>query len=195
MGILIYKSRAYSTRSNSYRSVNNYSPTRTSPISGLPIDTRLPQFKGISGFDTQTSKILSDYQKSPSSYFKPGSQGITDILAASKQYSQLSPLAKATLEKYNPSITPYLNPKGEFIKNIQSSNSQLFPGQPTLSSLIEGLNYYNQLRQTPALINQKLIDELKGKQILTNNKDLDQIIQSLTIGMPIPLKVYQYIAQ
>lgn len=195
LGILIYKSRAYSTRSNSYRSVNNYSPTRTSPISGLPIDTTLPQFKGISGFDTQAGKILSDYQKSPSSYFKPGSQGITDILAASKQYSQLSPLAKATLEKYNPSITPYLNPKGEFIKNIQSSNSQLFPGQPTLSSLIESLNYYNQLRQTPALINQKLIDELKGKQILTKNKDLDQIIQNLIIGMPIPLKVYQYIAQ
>jgi hypothetical protein len=198
-GILIYKSRTYSTRLNTYRSVNNYSPTaitrRTSTISGLPINSTLPQFKGISGFNTQASKIISDYQKSPSSYFKPGSQGITDILSASKQYSELPQLAKDTLAKYNPSITPYLNPKGEFIKNIQSSSPQLFPADATLSSLIESLKYYNQLHQTPALINQQLIDELKFNYNISKNKNLEDIINGLIVGNPIPLKVYEYVSK
>jgi type III secretion system FlhB-like substrate exporter len=187
------KRNSYSSFSNK-SSFNNYSPQIQPRISEIPIDTSLPQFKGMTAFNTQASKILSDYQKSPIDFFKPGSQGVSDIISASKQYSQLTPLAKATLAKYNPSIVPFLNPKGEFIQNIKSSSLQSFPGKPSLSSLIDSLAYYNQLRQTPAVITQKLINDLKEHLILTENRNLEQIIKNLKVGAPIPLNVYQYIS-
>lgn len=197
LGILIYRSRKYSSSSNisEISKINSYSPNRTLIYQRIPIDTTLPQFKGISALNTQTSKILSDYQKSPSSYFKPGSQGISDILAASKQYSQLSPLAKSALSKYNPSIAPYLKSSSEFIKNIQSSNSQLFPGQPTLNSLIEGINYYKQFSKIPAVVSKDIIDSLDQLRLYGASipKNISQIIQNLKIGAPIPIQLYEYI--
>jgi hypothetical protein len=156
------------------------------------MDTSLKQFKKLPEFTTQTDKILSDLKKSPSDYFKPGSKGVADILEASKKYSELSPLAKESLTKYNPSIVEFLNPKSEFIKDIQSKNPQQFPGKPTLDSFIDNLVHYKNFSKTPAIITQELLDSLKKYQKLVQNKNLDNIVNSLKVGSPIPLKLNEY---
>ena len=148
-------------------------------------------------FNTQADKILSSYKSAPSpaDFLKPGSSGIQDILAASKQYSQLSPIAKETMAKYNPSLVPYLNPKGQFIQNIQSKNLQLFPAQQTLKSFIESLNHYNILSQTKPTITPDLIYHLKKYQSKIQNSGLEKIINGLIVGAPSPIDVYKYVSK
>jgi len=163
----------------------------------LPFNPALPSFdpSKTKSFNTQADKILSSYKASPADFFKPGSQGIKDILAASTEYSKLSQIAKNTLAKYNPSIVPYLNPKGDFIQNIKSANPQLFPGSPTLESFIKSLSYYNMLSQTKPLITNDLIKYLQKYQLQIKNSGLENLIKTLKVGAPIPAEVYNYIAK
>jgi hypothetical protein len=181
--------------SNSYfgNSSSNYSSFSQQNPFALPINPSLPGFDPakMKLFNTQAGKILSSYKSAPSpaDFLKPGSSGIQDILAASKQYSQLSPIAKETLAKYNPSLVPYLNPKGQFIQNIQSTPPQ------TLKSFIESLNYYNILSQTKPLITPDLIYHLEKYQSRIKNSDLEKLIKSLKVGAPIPMDVYKYVSK
>lgn len=163
----------------------------------LPFNPALPAFdpSKTKSFNTQANKILSSYKASPADFFKPGSQGVKDILAASTEYSKFSPIAKNTLAKYNPSIVPYLNPKGEFIQNIKSANSQSFPGSPTLENFIKSLSYYNMLSQTKPLVTNDLIKYLQKYQSQTKNIGLENLIKNLRVGAPIPAEVYNYIAK
>jgi hypothetical protein len=186
------KAKRYSNSSFGNSSSNYSSFSQQNPFA-LPINPALPGFDPakMKLFNTQTGKILSSYKSAPSpaDFLKPGSSGIQDILAASKQYSQLSPIAKGTLAKYNPSLVPYLNPKGQFIQNIQSTPPQ------TLKSFIESLNYYNILSQTKPLITPDLIYHLEKYQSRIKNSDLEKLIKSLKVGAPIPMDVYKYVSK
>ena len=186
------KAKRYSNSSFGNSSSNYSTGSFSQPYPfALPINPTLPGFNPakIRSFNTQAGKILSNYQSAPSQadFLKPGSSGIQDILAASKQYSQLSPIAKETLAKYNPSLVPYLNPKGQFIQNIQSTPPQ------TLKSFIESLNYYNLMSKTQPLITSDLINYLQKYQSRINNSDLDKLIKTLIVGTPIPIEVYKYV--
>lgn len=188
---------AYRTKRNPNRIFNNYSSNeysslKTPPNLIIPMDNKLTQFNKIPELTAQTEKILSDYKKSPSTYFNPGSKGVADILEASKKYSELSPLAKESLTKSNPSIVNFLKPNSEFIKDIQSKNPQSFPGKPTLDSFIENLTNYNKFSKMPAIVTQDLLDRLTKYQAIVQNKALDDIIKTLKVGDPIPLKLNQY---
>jgi hypothetical protein len=191
---------AYKNKKSSYSSLRNSSSNYSSNSFSqqksfeLPINPALPGFDPagkIIPFNTQASKILSSYKSAPSpaDFLKPGSSGIQEILAASKQYSQLSPIAKETMAKYNPSLVPYLNPKGQFIQNIQSTPPQ------TLKSFIESLNYYNLMSKTQPLITNDLIYRLQKYQSKKKNSDLEKIINGLIVGAPIPIDVYKYVSK
>jgi hypothetical protein len=200
--LLIFAARAKRYSNSSFgNSSSNYSTSSFSQQNpfALPINSSLPGFNPpkMQLFNTQADKILSSYKSAPSptDFLKPGSSGIQDILAASKQYSQLSPIAKETMAKYNPSLVPYLNPKGQFIQNIQSTNPQLFPAQQTLKSFIESLNYYNILSQTKPLVSSDLINHLQKYQSKKKNSDLEKIIKGLIVGAPIPMEVYKYVSK
>lgn len=188
---------AFKNKKSSYSSLRNSSSNySTGSFSqqnsfALPINPALPGFDPagkIIPFNTQAGKILSSY-KTPADFLKPGSSGIQDILAASKQYSQLSPIAKETMAKYNPSLVPYLNPKGQFIQNIQSTPPE------TLKSFIESLNYYNLMSKTQPLITNDLIYRLQKYQSKKKNGDLEKIIKGLIVGAPIPIDVYKYVSK
>lgn len=188
---------AFKNKKSSYSSLRNSSSNySTGSFSqqnsfALPINPTLPGFDPagkIIPFNTQAGKILSSY-KTPADFLKPGSSGIQDILAASKQYSQLSPIAKETMAKYNPSLVPYLNPKGQFIQNIQSTPPE------TLKSFIESLNYYNLMSKTQPLITNDLIYRLQKYQSKKKNSDLEKIINGLIVGAPIPIDVYKYVSK
>jgi hypothetical protein len=195
--LLIFAARAKRYSNSSFgNSSSNYSTGSFSQQNSfaLPINPTLPGFDPagkIIPFNTQAGKILSSYKSAPSpaDFLKPGSSGIKDILAASKQYNQLSPIAKGTLAKYSPSLVPYLNPKGQFIQNIQSTPPQ------TLKSFIESLNYYNLMSKTQPLITNNLINYLQKYQSMIKNNDLDKLIKGLTIGAPIPIDVYKYVSR
>lgn len=197
-GILLYKSRTYlSNRMSTISGIptsNSIFPSRSVRIQDIPINPSLKEFNGISKFNEQTEKILSNYQKSKSSYLQPGSKGIDDIIEASQQYSKLPQLAKNTLAKYNPSLAPYLDPRGQFIKNIKL-NSGSFPGNPTLNNLYESLKYYNQLRDIPVLITKELLDNLQKYQSHARNGDLQNILKKMIVGQPIPIELYKYISK
>lgn len=191
---------AFKNKRNANRYSNNssnYSPNRVPQRPFIPINPSLSQLNPnqVKSFNSKASDILSGYQKSPSDFFKPGSTGVSDILTASKEYSKLPELSKATISKYDPSISSFLNPKGEFIKNIQSNSPQSLPGQATLKSFIDSVRKYNELSKQPALITKNLIDYLKEQHAFTKNSKLEQIIRPLTVGEPIPLDVYQYISK
>jgi hypothetical protein len=192
--IIAYRKKInpYGNLSSSFTDINKYSSFKTRPNFTIPMDSNLTQFKKIPAFTTQTDKILTDYKKSPTDYLSPGSKGVADILEASKKYSELSPLAKESLTKSNPSIVDFLKPNSEFIKDIQSKTPQQFPGKPTLDSFIDNLSQYNKFSRTPAIITQDLLDSLTKYQVLVKNKNLDDIIKSLKVGDPIPLKLNQY---
>lgn len=182
-----YSNSSFGDSSSNYLS-NSFSQQKSF---ALPINPTLPGFDPagkIIPFNTQANKILSSY-KTPADFLKPGSSGIQDILAASKQYSQLSPIAKETMAKYNPSLVPYLNPKGQFIQNIQSTPPQ------TLKSFIESLNYYNLMSKTQPLITNDLIYRLQKYQSKKKNSDLEKIINGLIVGAPIPIDVYKYVSK
>jgi hypothetical protein len=195
--LLIFAARAKRYSNSSFgNSSSNYSTGSFSQQKSfaLPINPTLPGFDPagkIIPFNTQASKILSSYKSAPSpaDFLKPGSSGIQDILAASKQYNQLSPIAKGTLAKYSPSLVPYLNPKGQFIQNIQSTPPQ------TLKSFIESLNYYNLMSKTQPLVTKDLINYLQKYQSRINNSDLEKLIKGLTVGAPIPIDVYKYVSR
>jgi uncharacterized integral membrane protein len=195
--LLIFAARAKRYSNSSFgNSSSNYSTGSFSQQKSfaLPINPTLPGFDPagkIIPFNTQANKILSSYRSAPSpaDFLKPGSSGIQDILAASKQYSQLSPIAKETMAKYNPSLVPYLNPKGQFIQNIQSTPPQ------TLKSFIESLNYYNLMSKTQPLITNDLIYRLQKYQSKKKNSDLEKIINGLIVGAPIPIDVYKYVSK
>ena len=192
---------AYKNKKSSYSSLRNSSSNySTGSFSqqnsfALPINPALPGFDPagkIIPFNTQAG-ILSSY-KSPDDFLKPGSSGIKDILTASKQYSQLSPIAKGTIAKYNPSLEPYLNPKGQFIKNIQSTPPE------TLQSFIESLNYYNLMSKTQPLVSSDLINRLqkyqsKKKYKNSDFKKFEKIINGLIVDTPIPIEVYEYFSK
>ena len=194
--IAIFAAKAKSYSYNSFgNSSSNYSTgsfSQQNPFA-LPINPTLPGFDPakIRSFNTQAGKILSSYKSAPSSadFLKPGSSGIQEILAASKQYSQLSPIVQGTLAKYSPSLVPYLNPKGQFIQNIQSTPPQ------TLKSFIDSLNYYNLMSKTQPLITNNLINYLQKYQSMIKNNDLEKLIKGLTIGAPIPIDVYKYVSR
>jgi hypothetical protein len=203
LAFFAFKAKRYSNSSfgNSSSNYSSSSFSQQNPFA-LPINPTIPGFDPagrIIPFNTQV-KILNSY-KSPADFRKPGSSGIQEILAASKQYSQLSPIAKETMAKYNPSLVPYLNPKGQFIQNIQSQNPQLFPAQQTLQSFIESLRYYNILSQTKPVITQELIRYLRNYQKSAKNSDLEKLINTLTntltlnVNAPIPIEVYKYVAK
>ena len=193
---------AYKNKKSSYSSLrnssSNYSSNSFSQQNSfaLPINPALPGFDPagkIIPFNTQAGKILSSYKSAPSpaDFLKPGSSGIQDILAASKQYNQLSTIAKGTLAKYSPSLVPYLDPKGQFIKNIQSTPPE------TLNSFIESLNYYNLMSKTQPLVTNDLINRLqkyqsKKKYKNSDFKKFEEIINGLIVGAPIPIEVYEY---
>jgi hypothetical protein len=188
---------AYRVKTNPYRNLYNnfrnlYSPLKTPPDLIIPMDTKLRQFKKLPEFTTVTDKILSDYKKSPSDYFNPGSKGVADILEASKKYSELSPIAKESLTKYNPSIVDFLNPKSEFIKDIQSKKSDVFPGKPSLDSFIDNLSQFNNYSKQSAIVTQELLDNLNKYQTSVQDKKLEEIINSLKVGQPIPIKLNEY---
>ena len=194
--LAIFAARAKRYSNSSFgNSSSNYSTGSFSQQNSfaLPINPTLPGFDPakIRSFNTQADKILSSYKSAPSpaDFLKPGSSGIQEILAASKQYSQLSPIAKGTLAKYSPSLVPYLNPKGQFIQNIQSTPPQ------TLKSFIESLNYYNLMSKTQPLVTKDLINYLQKYQSRINNSDLEKLIKGLTIGAPIPIDVYKYVSK
>jgi hypothetical protein len=206
LAIFAYKNKksSYSSFGNSSSNYSSNSFSQQNPFA-LPINSTLPGFNPpkMKLFNTQADKVLSSYKSAPSpaDFLKPGSSGIQEILAASKQYSQLSPIAKETMAKYNPSLVPYLNPKGQFIQNIQSQNPQLFPAQQTLQSFIESLRYYNILSQTKPVITQELIRYLRDYQKSAKNSDLEKLINNLTntltlnVNAPIPIEVYKYVAK
>ena len=195
---------AYKNKKSSYSSLRNSSSNYSSNSFSqqksfeLPINPALPGFDPagkIIPFNTQVKDILSRY-KSPEDFLKPGSKVVSqDILKASQYYKQLSQNAQETIAKYNPSIAPYLNPKGQFIQNIQSKNLQLFPAQQTLKSFIESLNHYNILSQTKPTITPDLIYHLKKYQSKIQNSDLEKIINGLIVGAPIPIDVYKYVSK
>lgn len=186
------KRYSYSSFGNSSSNYSSNSFSQQNPFA-LPINSTLPGFNPpkMKLFNTQADKILSSYKSAPSpaDFLKPGSSGIQEILAASKQYSQLSPIAKETMAKYNPSLVPYLNPKGQFIQNIQSTPPQ------TLKSFIESLNYYNLMSKTQPLITNDLIYRLQKYQSKKKNSDLEKIIKALIVGAPIPIDVYKYVSK
>jgi hypothetical protein len=196
LAIFAYKNKksSYSSLRNSSSNYSSNSFSQQNPFA-LPINPALPGFDPagkITPFNTQADKILSSY-KSPADFLKPGSSGIKDILAASKQYSQLSQIAKGTIAKYNPSLEPYLNPKGQFIKNIQSTPPE------TLQSFIESLNYYNLMSKTQPLVSSDLINRLqkyqsKKKYKNSDFKKFEKIINGLIVDTPIPIEVYKYVA-
>lgn len=195
LAFFAFKAKRYSNSSFG-NSSSNYSTGSFSQQNSfaLPINPTLPGFDPagkIIPFNTQANKILSSYKSAPSpaDFLKPGSSGIQDILAASKQYNQLSPIAKGTLAKYSPSLVPYLNPKGQFIQNIQSTPPQ------TLKSFIESLNYYNLMSKTQPLVTKDLINYLQKYQSRINNSDLEKLIKGLTVGAPIPIDAYKYISK
>jgi len=190
------KAKRYSNSSFGYSSINSYSSNSFSQQNpfALPINPALPEFDPagkIKPFNTQVDKILSSYKSSPSptDFLKPGSSGIQDILAASKQYRELSPIAKGTMAKYNPSLVPYLNPKGQFIQNIQSTPPE------TLKSYIESLNYYNLMSKRQPIVSSDLIYNLQKYQSKKKNSDLEKIIKGLIVGAPIPIEVYKYVSK
>jgi succinate dehydrogenase hydrophobic anchor subunit len=191
------KKNAYSSFRNSSSNYSSSSFTQQNPFA-LPINPSLPDFNPtkMKSFNTQADSLLSSYKSAPSQadFFKPGSKGIQDILNASKQYSQLPEIAKNTLAKYNPSLAPYLEPKGQFIQNIKSGNLE-FPAQESLKSLIDSLKYYNLLRQANPVITPELINKLIKYQKSAKNSNLEQIIKGLTVGAPIPIEVYKYVAK
>jgi hypothetical protein len=200
LAFFAFKNKRYSNSSFGNLS-SNYSSgsfSQQNPFA-LPINSSLPGFNPpkMKLFNTQADKILSSYKSAPSpaDFLKPGSSGIQDILAASKQYSQLSPIAKETMAKYNPSLVPYINPKGQFIQNIQSQDPQLFPAQQTLKSFIESLNYYNLMSKTQPLVSSDLIYHLQKYQSKKKNSDLEKIIKGLIVGAPIPIEVYKYVSK
>jgi hypothetical protein len=190
--IIAYRAKKNTNRSLDDSITNIYSSFKKPQNIIIPMDTTLSQFKKIPSFTSQTEKILSEYKKSPSDYFSPGSKGVAEILDASKKYSELSPLAKESLAKYSPNIVDFLNPKGEFIKDIQSKNPSLFPAKPTINSFIDNLSFYNFVSKNPAIITQDLIDNLTKYQSLVQDKKLDPILKSLKVGAPIPLKLNEY---
>jgi hypothetical protein len=195
LAIFAYKNKKSSNSSFGYSSINSYSSnsfSQQNPFE-LPINSTLPGFNPpkMKLFNTQADKILSSYKSSssPADFLKPESTGIKEILAASKQYSQLSPIAKETMAKYNPSLVPYLNPKGQFIQNIQSTPPE------TLKSFIESLNYYNLMSKRQPLVSSDLIYKLQKYQSKKNNSDLEKIIKGLIVGAPIPIEVYKYVSK
>jgi hypothetical protein len=195
LAFFAFKAKRYSNSSfgNSSSNYSSSSFSQQNPFA-LPINPTIPGLDPagkIIPFNTQV-KILNSY-KTPEDLLKTGSTGIKEILAASNQYRQLSPIAKETMAKYNPSLVPYLNPKGQFIKNIQSQNPQLFPAQQTLKSFIESLNYYNILSQTKPVITQELINHLRNYQKSAKNSNLDKLINGLIVNAPIPIEVYNYV--
>ena len=197
LAIFAYKNKksSYSSLSNSSSNYSSNSFSQQNSFA-LPINPALPGFDPagkIIPFNTQAGKILSSYKSAPSpaDFLKPGSSGIQDILAASKQYNQLSTIAKGTLAKYSPSLVPYLDPKGQFIKNIQSTPPE------TLNSFIESLNYYNLMSKTQPLVTNDLINRLqkyqsKKKYKNSDFKKFEEIINGLIVGAPIPIEVYEY---
>jgi hypothetical protein len=195
LAIFAYKNKksSYSSLRNSYSNYSSNSFSQQESFA-LPINPALPGFDPtgkIKPFNTQADKILSSYKSAPSpvDFLKPGSSGIQDILAASKQYNQLSTIAKGTLAKYSPSLVPYLDPKGQFIKNIQSTPPE------TLQSFIDSLNYYNLMSKTQPLVTNDLINRLKKYQSKKQNNGLEKIINSLIVGAPIPIDVYKYVSK
>lgn len=138
----------------------------------------------LKDFTTQTSKLLSDYQRSP------GSKGSSDIIAASDRYKGLSPIAQSKLKESNPNVESYLNPNSKFIKNIKSSNPQLFSKQSILNNLIKKFSNYNKTQQ---VVSQPLINDLKNLQLVNkDNKNLPNLISKLKIGQPIPKELNKY---
>jgi hypothetical protein len=196
LAFFAFKAKRYSYNSfgNSSSNYSSNSFSQQNPFA-LPINPTLPGFDPagkIIPFNTQAGKILSSYKSAPSpaDFLKPGSSGIQDILAASKQYNQLSPIAKGTLAKYSPSLVPYLDPKGQFIQNIQSTPPQ------TLKSFIESLNYYNLMSKTQPLVTKDLIHHLQKYQSRIKNNDLEKLlIKGLKVGDPIPIEVYKYVSR
>lgn len=192
LAIFAYKNKksSYSSLRNSSSNYSTGSFSQQNPLE-LPINPTIPSLDPagkIIPFNTQVGKILSSY-KTPADFLKPGSSGIKEILAASNQYSQLSPNAQGTLAKYKSSLVPYLNPKGQFIKNIQSTPPE------TLQSFIESLNYYNLMSQKTPLITNDLINRLQKYQSKKQNNGLEKIINGLIVGAPIPIDVYKYVSK
>ena len=186
--LILVVSFKYNGTSNSVSNFFNFNRYTTSY--DIPINPAYPQFKGFSEFNRQSSKILSDYQRSPASFFKLGSQGRQDILDLSNKYKDLSPLTKATLAKYQQSISPFLNPSSEFIKNIKSSQPT---AQPTLKSFFDNLIYSSQISQLQSKVTDKLLNNFKELQLLKpQNKDLANLIPQLKVGADIPLAAYEY---
>jgi len=184
-----WKNKPYSN-SFSYNSGNRLFPSATLINPQFSLDPL--KFPGISQLNSRIGGILSNYQKSPSDYFKPGSQGIQDIKTASAQYQTLSQLTKNLLQKQNPSIAPFLNPSSDFMKNIQSS--QLPPSQ-SLNNLIDSLKYYNSISQIKPTITPDLIRFIKELQVLKpQNGNIKNLIPTLNIGFPIPLELYKIAA-
>jgi hypothetical protein len=190
---LIYFSWKNKPYSNSFSYNSGSNPFGSATLMQSPQFSLDPlKFPGISTFNSKIGNILSDYQKSPSDYFKPGSQGIQDIKTASSQYNTLSQFTKKLLQKQNPSIAPFLNPSSEFMKNIQSSR---LPPSQSLNNLIESLKYYNSISQTKPTITPELIRLIKELQVLKpRNGNIKNLIPTLNIGNPIPLELYRIVA-
>jgi len=140
----------------------------------------------ISLFNNQTSKILNNYQKNPSDFFKQNSQGITDILKASKQYNELSPTTKSMLEKTNPKLSNLFNPDSKFIKDIKSSDYE--------SSKLIFNNSIDSLKTGYSIVTPKLIKDFQTAQILDpNSQYLKDINKKMIIGNIVPKELEQYI--
>jgi hypothetical protein len=197
LAIFAFKAKRYSynsfVNSSSNYSSNSFSQQKPFALPINPTILGLDPAGKIIPFNTQV-KILNSY-KSPADFLKPESSGIDDILKASKQYSQLPRIAQETMKKYNKSLVNYLNPKGQFIKNIKSQNPELFPAQQTLQSFIDSLNYYNILSQTKPVITQELIRHLIEYQKSANNSDLEKLIEKLKVDDKIPIEVYKYVSK
>jgi hypothetical protein len=190
--ILIYKSWKNMPYSNSFSYNSGNNPFGSATLMHPQFSLDPLKFPGISTFNSKIGNILSDYQKSPGDYFKPGSQGIQDIKTASSQYHTLSQFAKNLLQKQNPSIANFLNPSSEFMKNIHSSK---LPPSQSLNNLIDSLKYYNSISQTKPTISPDLIRLIKELQVLKpKNGNIKNLIPKLNIGYPIPLELYKVVA-
>lgn len=181
LGILAYKARKNTPYSNSFSSSssnNSFPRVKMLPQFGLdPV-----KFPGISQFNSKMGSMISNYEKSPDTYFKgPGSKGALDFSDLSKNYNQLPSSIKSLLEKQNPSIAQYFKQSGDFAKNIISKNS--LP-KSLIDSMIGNTKKYQITQQTG--ITQEIIDYIKEYNDMVKNSKITPLIPTLILGAQIP---------
>jgi NADH:ubiquinone oxidoreductase subunit 6 (subunit J) len=179
--ILAYKARKNSQSSNSFSSSSsNNSFQRVTMLPQFGLDP--VKFPGISQFNSKMGSLISNYEKSPDTYFKgPGSKGALDFSDLSKNYNQLPSSTKSLLEKQNPSIGQYFKQSGDFAKNIISKNS--LP-KSLIDSMIGNTKKY-QLAQTTGLT-PEIINFIKEYNGMVKNATITPLIPTLVPGTPIP---------